>query len=66
MLFIHIFVIYRDSFPFDTAMQHLVDSYDPQSIDVAPWVTAEFRQLIKRRQRAFLLGQHSLYKKTPQ
>ena len=28
-----------------------------------PWVTAEFRQLIKRRQRAFLLGQHSLYKK---
>ena len=28
-----------------------------------PWVTAEFRQLIKRRQRAFLLGQHPLYKK---
>ena len=28
-----------------------------------PWVTPEFRQLIKRRQRAFLSGQFPLYRK---
>ena len=28
-----------------------------------PWVTSEFRNLIKRRQRAFLSGQFSLYRK---
>lgn len=52
---------------FYSVVLYLLDTYLPVvrresfSCD-KPWVTPEFRQLIKRRQRAFLSGQLSLYR----
>ena len=51
---------------FYSVVLSLLDNYLPfvrNSLDCdKPWVTPEFRLLVKRRQRAFLSGQSSLYR----